>query len=380
MSTARAPHPPEGSRPGSPTRRHLLTALMTGTGLTMTSSLAPPAPRPAECAINLGFEDLQADRERWRLLGPALAASGADAVSLAVGRVDWTGFQWDTHPDAASGTVRSTGRDLVAEVIGRVNHLLGRKPALTLTIDALAPRLLAERPGLAGTAPDGTRSSEFASVRALEDGEVGERLVGLAAEIAEKYRPGRIALTELMFDESTFGLEDLDSYRFWTGASSWPLQEDGGIDTAHPSLGRWRSGVLAGLLARIRKAVRPWGVELEVDVRAPHRSPHADRPLSGHDYKALLTSADRLAVWNYPGIDGQGTEFAGALSRSLEQRFPRRVTISTGLWARRGLLTPATLATTLEELARAGAPSVSVTPASLLTTEHWQVVRGAWAR
>lgn len=344
----------------------------------MTTACAGPRALPAERGIGLGFEDVIADEQRWQELGPQLSASGANAVSLAVGRVDWTAFAWEAHPEAAIDAVTDQGRDLVAETLTRVSSLMGAGTAVTLVIDALAPRLLAESPELAGVAEDGRRSEEFASVSALESGPVGERLVALAEHLALRYRPDRIGLTELMFDASTFGEDDLASYRGDSGAQDWPRRADGSIDTEHPSLGVWRSSVLTTLLSRVREAVAAHGVAVEVDVRAPQDDPDGDRPLSGHDYEMLLTAVDRLMVWNYFGLHGLPPAFGGQLAASLERRFPGRCAISTGLWSADGVLTPGALADGLDAVSRAGSPAVAVTPASLLEAGHWRTLHAAW--
>ena len=87
--------------------------------------------------------------------------------------------------------------------------------------------------------------SDFASVTALTTGPVGERLVDFVAEVTSRYRPDAVALTELMFDNNTYGGDDRDSYLLASGGTDWPRLANGDIDVEHPSLGAWRSKSLA---------------------------------------------------------------------------------------------------------------------------------------
>lgn len=343
----------------------------------LATSCAPPAP-PAERAVNLGLESVLVPAAEREAIGRHLAAAGATAANLAVGRVDWTAFVWEAHPDSAADGIAEAEEDQVSAAIASLRTHLGKDVRLTLTLDALAPRLLEERPDLAGEDLDGERHAEVASVSALEDGEVGGLLVELAGEVCRRYAPQRLALTELFVDTHTFGEADLDSYRRRSGAEDWPRTEDGTVDTAHESLGRWRSEALASLLARVREAIAPHGAELEMDVRAPVEDPAASRPLSGHDYDILLTAADRLAVWNYFGLADQSPRHGARIASQLAEHHPGRFTICTGLWAEDGTLSPRELGKGLRALSSAGAPAVAVTPLSLLTDAHWDAIAEAW--
>lgn len=343
----------------------------------LTTSCAAPGP-PAERAVNLGLESVLVDAAERAMIGRRLSAAGATAANLAVGRVDWTAFVWDAHPDSAAGGVAESDEDQVAVAITSLREHLGEDVRLTLTLDALAPRLLEEHPELAGTDLDGERHAEVASVSALEDGQVGDLLVELAGEVCRRYSPQRLALTELFVDTHTFGESDLASYRRRSGAEDWPRTADGTVDTAHESLGRWRSEALAALLDRVREAIAPYDAELEMDVRSPVEDPSASRPLSGHDYDILLTAADRIAVWNYFGLADQSPRHGAQIAGELSQRHPGRYTICTGLWAAEGTISARELGRGLRELSSAGAPAVAVTPLSLLTEEHWEAIASAW--
>lgn len=330
---------------------------------------------PAERSVSFGFEDVARKDLRWDGYRAALNAADVNAVSVSVGRTDWTAFPWETRPSAAPSLVGESGRDYVAEALAEI----GENRSVTLIIDTLAPALIEQEPRLAGVSPEGEASDLFAGVSALESGKAGDHIVDLARTISDRYAPDRIALTELMFDEHTFGSADLSSYREHSGSTDWPRLPDGGIDTADPSLGQWRSDALATLLARVREVTAPRGVALDMDVRAPWSDPAGDRSGSGHDYAVLLEQADRLVVWNYFAINDRPPEYGAEITRSLQERFPGRFVMSTGLWASSGIISLSAMRGSLEAVADAGADSVSVTPASKMTDQHWQALERAWA-
>ena len=255
-----------------------------------------------------------------------------------------------------------------------------RPLTINLTIDTLVPNTIHKNPELAGVDPGGERSDKFASVTAIRDGAVGDGIVELAKTISHRYNPDSISLTELMFDNYTFGEDDLASYKKFSGASDWP-RKDGEINTRDPKLGEWRSEALQHLLDRI-KGVIPSNVALDMDVRAPWNDPGADRAMSGHDYDLLLTEASRIAVWNYNGMEPSvQPDYSEKLAESFNRRFgDNRYVLSTGLWAEdeANTISADDMALNLRYSAKGGASAVSVTPASRMSDEHWKMLESAW--
>ena len=149
---------------------------------------------PRERAVSFGFEDVVSEA------GPqALAAQldrvDANAVHLAVGRMDWTAFPWRQHPDGESGPVRRSGVDYLARALQAV--LPGRpERRVSLTVDALAPAWLRGDPRSAGIGADGSVSELFPSATALLTGDYGRRLLELVDTVAERYQPDQVVLTE----------------------------------------------------------------------------------------------------------------------------------------------------------------------------------------
>ena len=351
------------------------------TSVVMTSSSSAQSSRPADRMVNLGFEDIVTDDPgHLSRLAEQLDAVDATAVSLAVGRTDWTAFPSSGNPNAVSGAVAATGRDYVAEAIKAVGTSAGeRKRDIVLTIDVLLGRSLEEDPSLAGRNAAGQRSSSFASVSALRNGEAGERVAALASEVAERYRPTAVDLTELMFDDFTFGADDLDDFNATTGLKDWPRNSSGSIDAADAHLRTWRSEAVADIVRKVRAAVEPYGVRTETDVRSPLVLAAGDRADSGHDYDLLLKQLDRLHIWQYVGLNDAAAPPTKELVRAMNRRAGWRMSLSLGLWSSEGVITPERLGRELRDAARGGAASVSVTPASLMTDEHWEVLKKAWS-
>lgn len=317
-----------------------------------------------ERMLSLGFEDV--------IDLPVLGAA-ADAVSITVGRVDWTAFPWRGHDDAWSPWVLESGRDFVAEAIAA----LGAHRRVALIVDVMVERWIARDPSIAGVDASGERSTEFASISAL-GGSVGERIVELVAAAADYGHD--VTLTEGFLDRWTFGADDLGAFRRWSGLDDWPRLGAGGgggraggdgdsvgeIDEGHESIGAWRSAALTELVRRCSDAAHARGVELHVEVRAQWNGP-TNR--DGQDYEALLGVADRLVIWGYFALAGRGPHALEQLARGA----PPGSTISIGLW---GPVTPPDLRRAVTAATRGGAASVAIVPLSLMTPAHWDALRG----
>ncbi|MHA7223379.1 hypothetical protein ACX80S_13820 [Arthrobacter sp. RHLT1-20] len=329
----------------------------------------------AERTVGVGYETVVDAASTLPALARRLDEVNANGVTISVGRLDWTAFPWDAHPEIEA----VPGRDHVAEAIKALGTgANGEKRRITLTIDLLVPGWISANPGLAGINFDGTRSRDFASVTALTTGPVGERLVEFVAEVTQRYRPDAVALTELMFDNNTYGGDDRDAYRLASGAADWPRLANGDIDVEHASIGSWRSKAVASLVGRASAAAHANGATLDMDVRAPWQDPAGDRPESGHDYALLASAADRLVVWNYFGLNDTAPSYSADLATALAKRSDK-FAISVGMWAKEGSISAADLASGLEASVSGGATAVAVTPSSMLDDDDWRALKKAWA-
>src|SRR5690606_8466317 len=185
----------------------------------------------------------------WSSIDQHLDRAGVNAVELNAGRVEYTAFDWDDHPDAAA----EPGTDHLAVAARALEQGPdGARRDVGLIVDAYVPRWLEQDPSLAGRSPDGQPAEYQASASALAKGPVGDRLVDYVVELGRRYEPAQISVTELFLDRYTFGDDDLALYREMTGAQDWPRDESGAVEEDAPALGSWRSDVLAGLLTRMR--------------------------------------------------------------------------------------------------------------------------------
>lgn len=385
----------------TPWRPALLAALATtllllnGCGGT---DRAPQPDGPAVRAVSVGFEDVVREDQDWDAVNAQLADAGANAVNIAVGRPDWTAFPWPGQEATESAQVAESGRDFVRDAVDALRTAPdGSTRRITLTVDMLVPGWIESDEDVAGRDVEGEASPEFPSAAALHDGEVGQRLQEMVAHISDTYEPDEIALTELMFDDHTFGDDDLELYREMTGEEDWPRTEDGDIDASAPGIAEWRSRVLADVVSDTADTSRAAGVELAVDVRAPWSDPSADRAESGHDYELLASAADHIVIWNYFGLNERTASYSREITDALQSSgIPsEKVIMSVGLWAdSQGrsdaageggtdeesgeVLTPDEVREGLEASATNGVRSVSVTPMSLMDEDHWGAVAAAW--
>jgi len=349
---------------------------------TVTVAVASAPPSTVTHSVSLGFEDVVIDdaaTTAWATLRSRLDAAHVNLVQLAAGRVEWTAFDWASYPGAAA----DPGTDhLAAAIRALVPRPDGSRRQVALTIDAFVPAMIAANPQLAGRAADGRPSTYLPSATALHDGVVGDRLVAFARELALRYRPDQIAITELVFGDETFGAEDLALYRRMTGARDWPRTASGAIATGAAAIGRWRAAVIYDLLARIRRAldqVTPQvghRVSLAQDVRVNWTQPTAGRPESGADYGVLNQAADELVLWAYFGTQGRTAADVGRLTAALGAG---RFTVSIGMWSgtdETAVLSASQLAAALS--AASGARALNVTPQSMLDADDWQALAAAW--
>lgn len=357
-----------------------LVALLLVAGVLVGCAATVSGPERPRHVLGLGFESL-VDGTDWTELSRRLIEAHVDEVSIAVGRLDWLAFP----PDGVgrpSGPVRETGRDYVAEAIDGLVPWRRATPGhrITLTIDALIPGLISDDPSLAAVDAHGRPSREFASVTALE-GSVGDDLAQLTEEVVRRYGIAEIGVTELLIDDS-YGDDDLESYRGFSGAVDWPRAADGAIDTEHPSIAAWRSAVVADLAARMAERARALGAIFAVDVRVNWKDPPAGRPESGHDYTALLDRVDRLTLWCYTALARVQPESVGRLPGALAAAGldTDRMIFSIGLWNAVGddPVPPGELARGVRAAEASAAAATGVTPHSMLSPAHYDVLVEEW--
>lgn len=357
--------------------------------------------------VGVGFEDVVSENRDWKRLSSQLDDVGANGVSIAVGRPEWVAFPWPERRDTWAGQVaddgESRGHDFVQEAIdGLAPGEAVQRRSLTLAIDALAPRLIENDPAQGAVMSDGSRSTEFPSATSWATGQAGQNLVALCEQTAQRYTPDRIALTELILQES-FGEDDLALFTQMTGRDDWPRDDSGAPDNDAEEVQRWRSQVITDLVSRCADSARKHGVQIEMDARIDWDDPARGRPDSGHDYELLLPKVDRLTVWAYVGLTDREAVATCHLVDGLDDGLPAesaaKVTTSVGLWAgenspdgdvvdmgressgdgdQNSVLSPEAFGESVRCASTRGNRNTHVTPVSLMGDGHWQALKEAW--
>lgn len=338
-------------------------------------------------SVSVDFDVVVDPQTDWRAIDARLDAVGANGVDLNAGRVEFTGFDWAAHPEAAA----EPGTDHLARAARALRQTAqGTQREIGLIVDAYVPNWITQDPCLGGVSSDGQAAPYTASASQLARGVVGDRLVEYVAALGERYAPSQIAVTELFLDVYSYGDDDRELFREMTGQEDWPRTDDGRIDQQAAVLGEWRSEVLAGLLGRMRAALdevrggEGTGIALAADVRVDWEDPAQGDVFSGHDYATLLQVVDRLVVWAYL-FGERSPEEIERLTAALDAAGYEmsRFTISVGLWAA-GQTNPSNRisSATMVEAVRAaqtnGVTDVGVTPLSLLVDEDWTALASVW--
>lgn len=359
----------------------------------------PPVPlRPSTApdrvrSVSIDFGLVVDPGTSWPGVARRLDQVQATGVALNAGRVEFTAFDWPAHPEVAA----ESGTDHLAVAARQLRvGTDGQERQITLVVDAFIPEWIKSDPSVGGVGAAGQRGPYTASASQLHSGVVGDRLVEYVAALGERYDPSAIELTELFLSRYTFGAEDLVLYRQMTGATDWPRNTDGSIFEDDPTIGTWRSQVLAHLLGRMRSALdgvrdgRGSDIDLIMDVRVDWEDPAAGRPFSGQDYAILLGVVDKLQLWAYLGSPtgpertvSDITDLTGTLkSAGLDMS---RLIVSVGLWSGSesgeppGRLAPRTLGEAAAAAEQHDIRAVSVTPYTLMTDDHWAALAEIWA-
>jgi hypothetical protein len=365
----------------------LVLSLLTGQLFTPTSCGLPerepcsapvtaaPAGRAPLHAISVGFDDVQRTPEQLVDLNAQMSRSGVTAVGVSAGRVDWTTFPWPATPDAWSAPVRAEGHDLFGDAV----RVLGAGRYTSAVVDVFAERYLAAHPDLAARDSSGQQVPYQASTVELVHGELGRRLLAMIDYLARAYPIDSVDLTELQYHTEGYGEADKQAYLAATGRRDWPRDSGGLIAVDDPSIGRWRSGLIADFVRRAADIVHGQHKELIVDVRVSRDDLSRDGQENGQCYRALLAHADRLLVWNYFGLDSGSPSNTRELAEHLSQLARGRFIMSIGLWGSDNTVVgPDDLTIALRGSEQGGVHDEWITPYGLMTARHWKVLAFTW--
>ncbi|MCA1307251.1 hypothetical protein LC082_10105 [Microbacterium esteraromaticum] len=382
---AAIPTPVPSSPSSEPARTAPAAPTPTLEPITMTcpSETAPPPASdiPAHRAVNFGVEDLVDERPgHLEALAARLDQVGANTVSISVGRLDWIEFPWAGNERNQSSDVIETGRDYVGEAVNAFRCAAdGTRRTVVLGIDTLFGRDIQRGTVPAGQTVGGWASDLFTGLSAWKSDELSGRLTALAEELAVRYQPDAINITELFFDTTVYGPADLADFQGVSGLSEWPRRNDGGVDAHHPAVSAWKTDALVGVLAGLERVLTPHGVDLTADVRGPLDLQTPTRNDIGQGYPEMLAHVARLNIWDFPGVNQRiGVLDADDYASVLFTPAPDDYSLEIGLWLGAGAIGADVLRRELSSASDLGIRSVSVTPASLMTDAHWNVLQQEW--
>lgn len=376
--------------PGKLNRRVVLAAPLGGLALASLGGLAAHGDDgktvPKYRMIGVAMPDITAGTDRHKELASWCEKARINKVGLVAGRVDWTAFPSQDRSSWSADFGEEGDKNPLWDAISIFSRDDDPGQKIVLVVDAQGERIFKDNPKLAGIDTKGCPKTNLPGLAALVKGEFGDRIIDLVTELVERYSPSAISLTDLYFEDSTYGEDDLDHFNTATGENDWPRDENNNIKTDDERIVAWRCKAMADFVARVRDAVYTAGnrrCELWMEVRSPRNDPHGDRKDSGQDYGLLAKAADRLVLWDY-----FGTEPDYLPTRDLAAAFTERTggsgVLSVGLWGREreDLITPDELETAVKEAVRGGSDWVWVTPtqtvAQPMTDAHWEALVRAW--
>jgi hypothetical protein len=210
------------------------------------------------------------------------------------------------------------------------------------------------------------------------EGEFGRRLLEMIDYVARTYPVHSIDITELYYRDEGYGEDDARSYRARTSRADWPRTPGGAVDTMDPSIGMWRSEMVASFVRRAAELVHAQAKDLVVDVRPSWSDLTREGEENGQCYRMLLAHADRLVMWNYFALESVPVAETERLAAYLQRFAPGRFVMAVGLWGRAGSVPADQLVSALSLSERAGVQAHWIIPYSLMQESHWRAVHELW--
>jgi hypothetical protein len=355
-----------------PTQTLALTSIPT---LTQT-----PAPAAIH-AMRVDYPDFTSSRgqvDHWEQL---MQAAGINMVGLGAGRLEWTYFKWAGHEANWASPVTDTGIDYLAEDTTR----FGKWALVNAVVDVLSPNYIKAHPDKAAIRVDGVPSTDLVSTTELTIGEYGRQLLALIEYIAANYPVNSISLTELFYHTDGYGADDKASYLAYSGNLDWPRNSDGTIASMDKSIGDWRTYILDVYLDQVVIACHKYGKQFYLDVGLTLDYGFNTESLNhitnehGTNYKVVLEHTDRIIIWGYFSLDKFTPENLQDVSQFLGQFGQDRIILSIGLWGLNGsVITADELKRGIIAARTGGMPNIWITPGSLMSAGHWQVLDQLW--
>jgi hypothetical protein len=331
--------------------------------------------------MRVDYPDYSTSRSQVATWEKSMQAAGINLVALGAGRVEWTYFKWAGHETNWSSGVRDTGIDFLKEDTSRFSQWA----QVNAVVDVLSPNYIATHPGTAAIRADGVPSQVLVSTAELTTGEYGKQLLAMIEYIAANYPVNSISLTELFYHIDGYGADDKALYMAYSGNSDWPRNSDGTIDVLNKSIGDWRTHALDVFLDQIVVICHQYKIEFFLDVGLTLDYGYTMASLNqmtnehGTNYQVVLQHTDKIVIWGYFSLDDFQPEYLQEVAQFLSQFDPNRIILSIGLW---GKYAPVVSADALKRAVLAsqagGISNIWITPGSLMSADHWQVLDSLW--
>ncbi|MFH2039699.1 MAG: hypothetical protein ABIJ65_09730, partial [Chloroflexota bacterium] len=359
------------------------TVTVTATSVPTPKKNTPPGgggePAPAADgihAIGLTWPDYSTSRSIIDQVEQQLKDDGMNLVALNAGRVEWNFFKWAGNEATWAGSVEDTGIDFLAEDAAR----FGKWAHVDAMIDVFAPAYIQAHPEKAAINALGIASPYLVSTVEMVNGEFSQRLLAMVEYIAANYPVDSISFTELQYRVDGYGPDDTASYLAYSGNTDWPRQQNGQIDIDDTSIGDWRSYMIGTLLNKATAIAHKYGKQLFMDVTLNVNNMTLMANNKGQNYNVMLQNADKIIVWGYYAEDQYPPETFVQVGQFLSTLGKNKAILSIGLWGPNNTTASADSVKIAIQSAQAGGmANLWITPYSMLTSDHWQVLNQLWS-
>ncbi|MGD0003637.1 MAG: hypothetical protein ABSE06_05340 [Anaerolineaceae bacterium] len=328
-------------------------------------------------AVRIQYNNYATSRSEVASVDANLTKAHINFVSLSAGRVEWTYFKWSDHPEYISGDVKSTGLDFLALDSAKYKT----HGWIDTTLDILSPNYIKAHPSAAAINSSGGKSTDIVGTMELVNGNYGKLLLAAVTYIAKNYsNVNSISITELCYHIDGYGPAEKTSYMAATGKKDWPRNSSGGININDASIGTWRSGLIAGYMAKLAAAAHAYGKKLFLDVDINRSNLSEETNTDGTDYTKMLKSVDMLIIWAYYYLDGYAPEYLTTLAQYLTKFGNSKIIMSIGLWGPNNVNNMPTdlLQRGLTASVKGGISNIWITPSIYMSSSLWSVLANNW--
>jgi hypothetical protein len=321
------------------------------TGSLPRTHLLARSRRRRQLAVSIQFPVWPDWRDAIRVL--LRRARHITRVGISAGSPDWTFY------DALEVAVDEFGE---------------REICSTAVLDVLAPRYLQKQPQHAAVDMRGRHSDRIVCSTALAEDEYGRILTDAFEALAASTRADSLAVTNLHFGWHCFCGRCLARFHGYAWRSDWPRLPNGAIDLLNPTIGKWRSAQVAGVVARLSSVARAHSKRMLFEAKLSDDDLSRNSRENGQDYALLRPHVDELVVRDDSALAEAEPAGSEAAARHLCRAIgPDDYWHCVGLRGSDGLaLAAPRMRLSLSSALRGGARRLWIAPSHYLSPLHWQ--------